>query len=49
MDELCELNIFRNNNNNYLFSRYNFIQLLGIREEIENIIYDGENGGNSIE
>lgn len=30
MDELCELNILRKNNENrYLFARHNFIQMLG--------------------
>lgn len=39
MDELCELNILRKSTaGNYLFARYNFIQLLGTSEEIENLI-----------
>lgn len=39
MDELCELNILRKSAaRNYLFARYNFIQLLGTSEEIENLI-----------
>ena len=39
MDELCELNILRKSAaGNYLFARYNFIQLLGTSEEIENLI-----------
>ncbi len=40
MDELCELNILRKNSmtGRYLFARYNFIQLLGTLDEIENKI-----------
>ena len=39
MDELCELNILRKSaSGKYLFARFNFIQLLGTSEEIENLI-----------
>ncbi len=39
MDELCKLNVLTlNPTNNYSFARYNFIQLLGKPEEIENEI-----------
>ncbi len=39
MDELCELNILSKSvAGEYMFARYNFLQLLGTSEEIENMI-----------
>ena len=41
MDELCELNVLRRSSDEmYLFARYNFIQLLGSREDIDDQLCD---------
>ena len=40
LDELTELNILRNTiDNHYMFTRYNFFQMLGKKSDIENKLY----------
>ena len=41
MEELCELNVFRQNaEGRYLFTRFNFFQMMGDREQVESKIED---------